>query len=158
SDRTWRRTLPKLGRDDRATVDDEIRLHLEMRAADLVASGMAPDEAMREAERRFGDRARVAAEMRALERRKAGSAVRQRPFADFWKDVTYAMRSLARQPLFVITAVLTLGLGIGVNAAIFSAVESFLLRPLPVRAADRLTVLNYITSGSDLPSQITYLN
>jgi hypothetical protein len=96
--------------------------------------------------------------MRALERRKGRRAIRQRVFADLWQDVTYAFRSLSRQPLFVVTAALTLGLGIGVNAAIFSAVDSFLLRPLPLRAADRLLVLNYIAPGTDLPSTITWLN
>ena len=81
TDRTWRRLL-SLDDGGRANVDNEIRAHLEMRAADLVARGLSPDESRREAARRFGDVARVAAEMRALGRDTARRAVRRRMFSD----------------------------------------------------------------------------
>jgi putative ABC transport system permease protein len=57
------------------------------------------------------------------------------------QDLAYAIRRLRRSPVFVLVAVLTLGCGIGLSAAVFGLVDAVLLRPLPVREADRLVVI-----------------
>src|SRR5690349_14621442 len=63
------------------------------------------------------------------------------------KDVRYALRSLRRAPGFTLAVVLTLGLGIGANTAIFSVVRGILLKPLPHKEGDRLVYLRQSTSG-----------
>ena len=62
-------------------------------------------------------------------------------------DVKYALRWLLRSPGFALTAILSLGLGIGFNTALFAVVDALLLRPLPVREPSRLVDL--YTSGAD---------
>src|SRR5262245_18331376 len=59
----------------------------------------------------------------------------------FLSDVRYSIRMLRRQPGFAIAAIATLGLGIGLNTAVFSVVDAIVLRPLPVRDGDRIVVV-----------------
>jgi len=68
-----------------------------------------------------------------------------------WSDVKYALRQLGRTPGFTLTAILTLALGIGVNAAMFSVIDQVFLRPLPYKNADRIVRFGgQSSSGQDL--------
>ncbi|MBS1833914.1 MAG: hypothetical protein JST65_14450, partial [Acidobacteria bacterium] len=154
----WRRYIRIFGNNPDADVEAELQFHLEMRARELAALGMPLGDALDEAKRRFGDMERVRAECRRLERTKARRAARLRSLGDFARDVGFATRALIAQPVFTIAAVLTLGLGIGVNAAIFSAVNAYLIKPLAVRDADRLVAVVGTLQGDNLVSQMSLPN
>ncbi|MEO7966770.1 MAG: ABC transporter permease, partial [Gemmatimonadaceae bacterium] len=154
----WRRYVRIFGNNPDADVDAELQFHLEMRARELSALGMPMDAALEEARRRFGDMERVRAECRRLERTKERRAARLRSLGDFMRDLGFAIRSLIAQPVFTIAAVLTLGLGIGVNAAIFSTVNAYLIKPLPVRDPERLITVVATLEGDNLVSQMSIPN
>lgn len=115
-------------------VRDELRLHVELETQDLIARGMAPDEARRQALIALGgvDAFREdARDTRAL-----------RWLDDLRRDVAYSLRSLRRAPGFTFVVVLTLALGIGANATFFSILNTLVLKPLPVRDPNRLVMID----------------
>ena len=119
----------------------EIRFHIDMRAEELMKRGWSEESARSEAERLFGDAGEVGAECRSIvevhrrTERRAGQLDRLR------QDVRFGARTLVRQPVFTIVAVLTLALGIGANAAIFGVIEGVLLTPPPYAEPDRLVTI-----------------
>src|SRR4051812_28862454 len=111
----------------------EMQFHLAERADDLVASGMAPEAAQREARRRFGSLAYQTE--RTRERDLFGW------LDTLVTDVRYAFRALRAAPAFATVAILSLALGIGANTAIFSIINAVMLKSLPVSHPEELVVV-----------------
>jgi len=132
----------------RAEMRDELRFHIEERVAQLVALGMSPEDARREAIRRLGpawaDTEQHLGDSAELKERRLNVRERLQEITD---DVRYALRGLAARPGFTAIAVLTLGIGIGANTAIYSAVDALLLRSLPFAEPGRL--LDIVQTSKD---------
>jgi predicted permease len=125
-------------------IDAELQAHLDLRTDDNIAAGMSPEAARRDARFRLGNpvvlRERTAAADAALS------------LADFAADLRYAFRRLRRDPLFAVTVILTLALGIGATTAVFSAMNAILLRRLPVPNPRQLV---YLTVPDGQPDAAT---
>ena len=119
-------------------VDSELAFHIEERVKANIAAGMSPEEARRDAEQRFGDMAGVREELVGILTEDRRTQRRRDVVEDLRQDVTFALRSFAKAPVFAGLAILTLALGIGANAAVFGVVKSVLLNPLPYADAGRL--------------------
>jgi predicted permease len=131
-------------------LSEEIRLHIEERAEQLMREGMSRNEAEQAARRAFGNRTLL--EERSRE-------VWQWPTLEsIVSDVRFAFRQLRRSPGFTIAAVLTLALAIGANAVVFSILDAFLLRPLNVARPSSLYELQHGTDISNYQSYPDYLD
>ena len=125
----WWQRLFRRGKLDEE-LEKELSFHLDQHTNDLIEQGYSPGEARR--------RARIALGGPEQVKEACRDARGTRWLNDLVRDLRYAVRILAKQPGFTLVAVLTLGLGIGVNAAILSAVNGFILRPLSAERPEEL--------------------
>ena len=136
---SWLVRLVNVFRADRVSdeIDRETKFHLGERTDDLIADGLPKDAARREARRRFGSVA------------LASETTRERDLfvwlETFLSDLRYGLRALGRDPVFCLTAILTLAIGIGANTAVFSLLHGLLLRSLPVSAPQDLVRIDLVS-------------
>jgi len=121
-------------------LDDELRFHIERQRETYIARGMSAEQAARQVRLDFGVTDAVKDECR--------DAWGVRAVDEFARNVRYAGRSLAKRPSFAIVCVLTLGLGIGANSAVFSALNAIVLRPLPFPDAHQLVRIDQYEPGA----------
>lgn len=131
----WRSGWKKLARLWRPAaernVDDELQFHFEQKVADFVAQGMSARDARARAEEEFGDVATVRDSLTEIDHRVASRKKRAEWWESFGQDLRYVLRGLRRSPVFTSTVVITLALGVGANAAIFSLLDRLYLQPTP---------------------------
>jgi putative ABC transport system permease protein len=138
--RTWFRRLAYLLRQSRreAELREEIELHRSLRAEQLERDGLTPHEAADASRRAIGS---------VLLAREDAREVWLGSRDAWWQDVRYGLRTFRRSPMFTAVAVLTLGLGIGVNAGIFTVLNGVLFRDLPVPNARELVSIAQTVEG-----------
>ncbi|HKG92533.1 MAG TPA: ABC transporter permease, partial [Gemmatimonadaceae bacterium] len=147
----WYRRLLNLARPERLSrdLDREMDFHIAERADELLAAGgMSEAEAAREARRRFGNR--------TYQKERTRDADVLGWLESLGADLRYAARALRASPAFTLVAVLSLGLGIGANTAIYSLIDAVILRPLPVSRPEELVEVTMAGSrgGDELPNPV----
>jgi predicted permease len=142
---------------------DEVTQHLEDRFRELRSGGAGAEEAYREAMAELDDLYPLRAGLERSQRMPKRDAVRagEESAGNFmeglWKDCRYAIRSMRKNPVFVVFVVLTLALGIGANTTVFTLINTLILNPLPIRNPGELAALagvdaqNTSKSGSFFP-------
>ena len=147
----WRRVVALVSRlrdlRDRRRLEgeaeQELEMHVELLTSQYVRAGIAPGEARRMARVKFGGVGQIKESLRD----QAGFPMLE----SIIEDVRYAVRGILKNPGFVLVVVLTLGVGIGANTAIFSVVNTVLLEPLPYPEPSRLVVLQTTTPQGAAP-------
>jgi predicted permease len=137
----WRRFRVFLGRDKwTQDLNDEMQLHVQLRARANRDQGMTAAEAELAARRRFGNQ--------LVMRENARDAWTAQWIETTWRDVSYSMRRLVRDRAATVAIVLTLALGIGANTAMFTLINSVLFKPAPVSNPNSLAWLNLTDARS----------
>lgn len=146
-----RRAERPLAADPHRESEDELAFHFAAHVEDLMREGRTRTEAEAEARRLFGDVDRIRAELHRLDAASAARAGVLESVRLVLGDVRVAVRTLLRRPAYATAAVLTLSLGAGAAAAVYSVLDGILLQPMPYPAPEQLAVLweHNVPRGAD---------
>ena len=142
----------------RRAIDDEIAFHLDTRVRALREGGLSENEARETALREFGDVAAARDELEAIDQRSTRRRARLEWLADIRRDIIVGARSLRRQPILTLAILITLALGIGANAAIFTVMQAALLAPLPYDRGEQLVHLWETRAAENDRTEYSYPN
>jgi hypothetical protein len=120
---------------------EEIQAHLDEKIEELIGEGMSREEAKRSARLEFGNVGVIEEHCREV---WSWSSV-----DDLFFDIRYGLRGLIRNPVFSVVALLTIAIGIAANAAVFTVVNSVLLKPLNYPQAEELVALHQTAPGAE---------
>src|SRR5215475_7445224 len=127
----WRRLFRR--RNQEEELEKELRFHLDQHTADLIAQGLAPEEARRRARLALGGPEQVKEQCR--------DARGTRWVEDLLQDLRYGARTLMKKPGFTLIAVITVAAGIAANTTIFSLADALVLRPFNFPNQERLVMV-----------------
>src|SRR5215471_19186860 len=122
-------------------LSEEIQAHLEEKVEELVAEGMSREEAMHSARREFGNVGLIEENCREVWAWPS--------LEDVFFDIRYGLRALSHSPVFAVIALLTIAIGIAANTAVFSVVNSVLLKPLNYPKSEELVALHQVAPGAE---------
>ena len=154
--RKWHRYLSFWRVDIAADVDAEIAFHVDERTEELCNAGLERSAARAQALREFGDVDLTRRTLRAMDEHHAASARRAHLASDLVGDVRVAARALKRSPGFVAVVVLTFALGIGVTAAVYSVIDTYLFTPLPGANGASLVALGRTAEKLPQPHPLSF--
>lgn len=137
-------------REVKQEIDEELRFHIEQRTAENIAAGMAPEDAAREAHKRFGNVQSIREECREKSGASFGEATLH--------DVRFGLRMLRKNPRFTTVVVLSLALGISANTTVLCWIQNILLRPLPGVAKQEKLAAVITTHGATTLETISLPN
>ena len=122
-------------------LSEEIQAHLEEKVEELVAEGMSREEGMHSARREFGNVGLIEENCREVWAWPS--------LEDVFFDIRYGLRALSHSPVFAVIALLTIAIGIAANTAVFSVVNSVLLKPLNYPKSEELVALHQVAPGAE---------
>jgi hypothetical protein len=131
-------------------IAEEWQFHIDRRIEENIRRGMPPEEARRSAERSFGNSGYI----KDLSWDERGGGITE----TIWQDLRFGYRQLRKDPGFTAVALLSLALGIGANAVIFSLISTVLLRPLPIAHPEQVFAVHQIKQRSSDPQSMSYPN
>lgn len=134
---TWSRFFQRKQCDEQLA--DELQAYLEIGIDEYIARGMTPEQARAAARRKLGNQTAIREEVYRMNSFTFLETV--------WQDIRYSLRTLAKSPAFTLVVILSLALGIGANTAIFSLIDTVLLKFLPVSHPEQL--VNFTSSNPD---------